>query len=621
MTHAAIPTFDQDQATAARSDPRRPLLVLAGPGSGKTAALVARVAHIHSVRCNPASASGAITALTFTRNAARELADRLPDHLGADVDRAAIDVRTFHSFGLRLLREGWAAEYLGWGRVRVATAGQMAQASTHALARASIALPSDKALAMIGAEKRGDSEELGTPQRRDVAGLRSAYDAWLHERGLIDVDDMLALPVAILRAHPAARRDLQRRVAHVVADEGQDWSPYQAALLAYAGGPAGHVTAVGDPAQCIFGGSTPRYLLEFPLAYPSVRVLALHRTYRLHAATLAVANAVAAHIDGAATAGIPAHGAGPRPILHIARSATEEEAWIAEEFTRLHATGALHDWADAAVLVRTHAQRRRLAHSLAVAGLPCRAHIPTLDRVPAVAALIAWLALLRDSADSTALVRALDATHGHQRDTTSQGLVSVLATDGPWTMERLHRACPPGLTDGQRRDLAHFIRLYDGLATLSAGREPTVIFDAVLERTGLRAWADRAGWDTTREMATLRALAMEESDVGALEQALAEEVIDDQCDAIRVSTVHAYKGQEAEVVFVAGLNEGIFPHRVCVRRRRAGMQQELRAFYVAVTRARSRLYLSASCEPATPECEGRPSRFLDLIAPGLLQAA
>jgi superfamily I DNA/RNA helicase len=124
--------LDPEQCEAAHSAPCRPLLVLAGPGSGKITALVARIAHLCTAERPAASGPGAITAPTFTRNAARELETRLRTHLGADLGGEVV-VRTFHSFGLCLLRDGWARDYLGWERVRVATAGQMAQAAAYAL--------------------------------------------------------------------------------------------------------------------------------------------------------------------------------------------------------------------------------------------------------------------------------------------------------------------------------------------------------------------------------------------------------------------------------------------------------------------------------------------------------
>ena len=126
------------------------------------------------------------------------------------------------------------------------------------------------------------------------------------------------------------------------------------------------------------------------------------------------------------------------------------------------------------------------------------------------------------------------------------------------------------------------------------------------------------------EIAALRALVAEEGDVGALQHLLAEEGAignGGEGDAVLVSTVHAFKGNEADVVFLAGLAEGVFPHRLSLAEGEEGLRRELRAFYVGLTRARSALYLSASCEPVTSRGPGGPSRFLSLIPPHLLRMA
>jgi len=535
---------------------------------------------------------------------------------------------------LRLLREGWAGEYLGWGQLRVATTGQARQAAATAFAAVGLDLPARDGTRLIAEHKLG--QRPPSHGRDPVGAAVRAYDADLHARSLIDLHDMLALPVAILRAHPAARGDLRRRVAHVLSDEAQDWTGYQAALVAYAGGPAGHVTVVGDANQAIFGGSSPRYLLEFPLAYTNARVVPLTRTYRLHAATLAVASAVAMRLAGATVTAAPVRRDGPAPALHVARSAADEGDWLARELAALRASRALGRWADAVVLVRTRRQRRYIAQVLTDAGVPCRVHAPTFAVAPDIATIMAWLALLRDGTDGDALIRAAALPAQGRQRAARDGLCAALRATGPWTMERLHRACPPGLAEEERRALGRFVRLYDGLVALVAGAEATTVLDALLERTGLgqgTATATGRVPGVPHNIATLRGLIREEGDVGALQQMLAEdgatgEDAEDAEDAesgegdtVLVSTVHAFKGNEAEVVFLAGLADGVFPHRLGLAEGAEGLRRELRAFYVGLTRPRSALYLSASCEPATPRAPGQPSRFLSLIPPHLLRMA
>ncbi len=343
--------------------------MLAGPGSGKTACLAERIAHLRGCQRRGGLPPGAIVALTSTRNAARELEARWRARAGDDL-AGQVEVRTFHAYGLRLLRDGWAEAYLGWSRFRVATTGQMHRATTAAIAGVGLDVAPATALEAIGDAKLG--RRTWRLRRADAQALRAAYDAWLRDRQLIDVHDMLVLPVDILRAHAAARADLRRRTAHIVSDEGRDWNRYQAALIAHAGGPRGPITAVGDHKQCIYGGSSPRYLVEFPLAFPRTRVVSLTRTYRLHAAVLAVANAVAAHIAGTTATGVPVRAAGPQPALHIARSAAREREWIAHELHALRASGLPGRWADAAVLLRTHQQCHGILQALRAAGIPCR---------------------------------------------------------------------------------------------------------------------------------------------------------------------------------------------------------------------------------------------------------
>lgn len=615
-------SLDVDQRAAAHADPRRPLLVLAGPGSGKTQALLGRIAHLHAhQRDGHAQTPERIAALTFTRNAARELASRLHERLG-DVDPAAVDVRTFHSFGLRLLRDGWAGEYLGWGRFHVATTGQAQQAAMAAFTAVRRDVPVRDGLRLIADHKLG--QRPPSHGHDPVRAAVRAYDADLHARHLIDLHDMLALPIAILRAHPAARADLHRRVAHLVSDEAQDWNGYQAALVAYAGGPAGHITVVGDGNQAIFGGSSPRYLLEFPLAFTNARVVPLTRTYRLHAALLAVATVVARRLTGATVTAVPCRRDGPLPALHVARSATDEEEWLAHELQALRTSRMIGRWTDAVVLVRTRRQRRCIAQALTIAGIPCRVQAPALAATPTIATVLAWLALLRDGRDGDALLRAVTLPARGRQRAARDGLRAALRATGPWTMDRLRRACPPGLAEDERRALGRFVHLYDGLIALAAGGASTTVLDALLERTGLgqgSALADSRAFD---EIAALRALVAEEGDVGALQYLLAEEGATDnggESDAVLVSTVHAFKGNEAEVVFLAGLADGVFPHRRGLAEGEEGLRRELRAFYVGLTRARSALYLSASCESAVPRGPGQPSRFLSLIPPHLLRMA
>lgn len=602
--------LDQAQRQAARSHPDTPLVIRAGPGSGKTRVLEERITLLTLHMRALGERRRRIKVLCFTRNATREIETFVAARF-ADVLPPEVEAQTFHAFGLALLRGGWAATYLGLTPTRVATRAQTLQLAVDALTEAGLPATPQEAPRLIADAK------LGRPgDRRDDRRVRAAlagYNRALRAAGLIDMHDMVVEPVRILGHVEAARSQLEREIFHVIADEAQDWTPYQASLAAYAAGPSGRITLAGDAMQAIYPGSSPRFMDEFGRAFPHARVATLDRSYRMHRALLRLSHAVARHIDPAAPASRPARDErGPLPVLHIARTPADEDRWIATQLRYLKAEGGLRRWRDAVVLTRTRARRDRVAHYLATThGIPACASAPTLGARPAVVSVLAWLTLLRDGGNEQALLRALNAPpRGDQRHDSRSTLPAALSHGGPWSMERLDREFPHGLTVRQRRELGLFCRLYARLRDVAAAEEPVVAFDAILARTGLEAWLLASAEGAAADLARLRALVIEEGDVGALELALAEEPIWDDGDAVSCSTVHGYKGNEADAVFLAGVDEGAFPHVLALEEGPDGLESEERAFFVALTRARIWLAVSSGCAPGHGGREGRPSPLL-----------
>jgi len=613
--------LDPDQREAATSDPHRPLLVLAHAGTGKTRTLVERLVLLHQARRSGAFGDrsvGAIAALTFTRAATRELHDRLVARTGDDA-LASYDVRTFHSLGFALYRDGWARDYDNRPRVHVATRAQAERAATDAAHAVGLDLPPHRVARLVADAK------LGLPVRAAdhtlVDAALAVHDEWLARRDLLHIHDLLVRPVRLLAEVPALRRELRARYCCVVGDEAQDWSPYQAALFAYLAGPEGYATACGDPRQAIFGGSSPRFLLEFRAVYPQARVVTLRTTYRLTGPLLDLSRAIATHLPGGAIVGLCQRRDGPLPLVHVARTRADEAAWIAAYLRDLRGRGLLDAWTDAVVLVRTRRQRARLAEALRRAGLPVRAGTPVLAGRPAIVALMAWLTLLRDPDDGDALLRALDAPPRGTQRTPPRSLRLALTHTGPWTMQRPHRERPAGLSDWQCRELGAFVRLYQGLRSVAEAVEPLVLVDAVLERTGIAAWLHAETTAAASDIATLRALVEQEGDIGALDHALVEERSDDADNAVAVHTIHGFKGREARAVVVAGVEEGLLPHPAVLRDGPAGLEEELRTFYVACTRARTHEAITAAWEPDPSQGAGGPSRLFHLIDPTLVKVA
>ena len=611
--------LDPDQQEAAASDPRRPLLILAHAGTGKTSTLVERLALLKQAQhagLFGARGGGRLSALTFTRAATRELRDRLATRVGDD-GLAGFDIRTFHSLGFALYRDGWARDYDNRPSFRIATRVQAQQAAVDAVHAAGLDLTPHQAARFIADAK------LGLPTRAvDPALVQAAltvHDDLLARRDLLHIHDLLVRPVHLLSEIPALRRELQDRYACVVGDEAQDWSPYQAALFAYLAGPEGYATACGDARQAIFGGSSPRFLLEFPEVYPQARVITLRTTYRLTGPLLALSRAIATHLPGGAIVGLCKRPDGPLPVVHVARTRTDETAWIAAYLRDLRTRRLLDNWGDAVVLVRTRRQRVRLAEALRQAALPVRAEMQALATRPAIGALMAWLTLLHDPNDAAALLRALDTPPRGRQHTPPRSLRLALAGTGPWTMDRLRREAPPGLSDWQRRELGAFVRLYHGLRSLAEITEPVVLLDAVLERIGLATWLHTEIPGTGDDIATLRTLVAQAGDIGVLDHLLVEEMSDDVDDAVAVHTIHGFKGREAHAVVVAGVEEGLLPHPAVLCAGPAGLEDELRTFYVACTRARTHEAITAAWEPDPDQGTGGPSRLFQLIDPTLVK--
>jgi len=545
------------------------------------------------------------------------LRDRLATRVGDD-GLAGYDVRTFHSLGFALYRDGWARDYDNRPRVRVATRAQAQQAAVDAARAVGLDLTPYQAARLVADAKLGLPLRCADPALVDAA--LAVHDDLLARRDLLHIHDLLVRPVRLLAEVPALRRELRARYCCVVGDEAQDWSPYQAALFAYLAGPEGYATACGDPRQSIFGGSSPRFLLEFPAVYPQTHVVTLHTTYRLTGPLLALSRAIATHLPGGAIIGLCQRSDGPLPLVHVARTRADEATWIAAYLRDLHARGLLDHWGEAVVLVRTRRQRTRLVAALRAAGLAVHSGDRRLVQRPIVSALMAWLTLLHDPEDSGAVLGALDAPpRGTQR--TPRSLRLALAHFGPWTMDHLCREEPLGLSDWQRRELGAFVRLYQGLRSLAEIMEPVVLFDAILERTGVAAWLHATTTDVTGDISALRALVEQEGDIGALDHALAEEPSDDADNAVAVHTIHGFKGREARAVVVAGVEEGLLPHPAVLRDGPAGLEEELRTFYVACTRACTHEAITAAWEPDPGQGAGGPSRLFHLIDPTLVKVA
>jgi superfamily I DNA/RNA helicase len=558
--------LDAMQRVAA-SAPGGPLLVVAGPGTGKTRTLTHRIAYlcaesgVHPEQC---------LAITFTRRAAEELRGRLHTLLGPVA--AEVTVGTFHSLGLSILRENAAAAGLS-PDLRVAEEADRLAAVAEAVG-----------LTAAGSER--EARRLLAALPTDGA-LHQEYAKCLHAKDLVDLDELLSLPVALLTEHPSLVDRYRSRWSWVFVDEYQDVDPVQYALLRLLCPPAGNLYAIGDPDQAIysFRGADVSFFLRFASDFTEPRMVRLTRNYRSAAPILAAAIQAVAP-----TTLVPGRRLDPARLdpeaplvgLYPAASTADEADFVVRTVdelvggvshrsldsgrvdSRAVTAGAL-SFSDVAVLYRTDTQAAPIVDALSRAGIPVqkRSHDRLLDR-PGVAAI----------------ARELRFAGGP-----GGPLVSRVRLAGQVLAER----CAQPTLDEEA----------------SALREADV-FAAVDLLTPLAA---RCGDDLPRFLTELA--------TGA-----EVDTWDPRADRITLLTLHAAKGLEFPVVFVVGCEDGLLPLRLPGRPPSDDdVAEERRLFFVGLTRAQDRLFVSHVKRRFRhgAEREMPPSPFLADIDKGLLE--
>ncbi|HSO51455.1 MAG TPA: UvrD-helicase domain-containing protein, partial [Actinomycetes bacterium] len=557
--------LDPEQRGAAGAGPG-PLLVVAGPGTGKTRTLTHRLAHLVVERGMPAERC---LAITFTRRATAELQERLDELMPSDARRVL--VTTFHGLGLRILREQHEAVGLGPG-FRVADEAERLELLSELLGcperEARRLLPELVRRKRARAARWPDLDA----EPSEVAGPLARYEAAMRKRDLVDLDDLLALPVMLLAGDAGLAARYRERFGFVAVDEYQDVDELQYRLLRLLTTPDANLCVIGDPDQAIYGfrGADVGFFLRFTEDFPGATTVRLTRNYRSSPAIVAGAlQAIAPStlVAGRELAAMAGDGAPARITIHQAASDLAEAEFVVQTVDRLLGGasflsldsgradgGAEHglSFADIAVLYRTDAQSGPLAEALGRAGMPFqkRSHDRLLDR-PAV----------------RALVRAL-------RDRPPTGDRSLAA--------RLATAAGAQTEGGEAAEALEL------LAPLAA----------------------RCGDDLDRFLAEL---------------ALGDEVDtwDPRADRVSLLTLHAAKGLEFPVVFLVGCEDGLLPLRFGPQPSPEETAEERRLFFVGMTRARSHLFLSHAGKRAWRGSvrEAEPSPFLADLEAALLDHA
>jgi DNA helicase-2/ATP-dependent DNA helicase PcrA len=641
-----------------------PLLVVAGAGSGKTRVLTHRIAYLLATR---GVRAGEILAITFTNKAANEMKERVAALVGTRT--RAMWISTFHSACVRILRAeaarlGFATSFSIYD---AADAQRLMALVTQDLDLDSKRYP-PRALAVRISNLKNELVDWETARdtatnhvERATAEVYGLYQRRLTEANAFDFDDLIMNVVNLLQAFPGVAEHYRRRFRHVLIDEYQDTNHAQYVLVRELVGRASPVTVDGEPVRpglsdqvvepaelCVVGdadqsiyafrGANIRNIVEFEQDYPEATVVLLEQNYRSTQTILSAANAVIACNRQRKPKRLWSDaGAGEKIILCASDGEHDEAAFVAAEIRRLTDAGTARP-GDVAVFYRTNAQSRVFEELFMRVGLPYRVvgGVRFYDRRE-VRDLLAYLRVLVNPMDTVNLRRILNVPRRGIGDRTEKALAAFAERERIPFADVLRRAADvPGLPARSVHAVRDFVELLTGLqTTVDAG--PVAALEATLERTGYRAELTAQNTiEATGRVENLQELisvAQEFTDLfpqGSAADFLEQvslvadtDQIPDPTDSatgvVTLMTLHSAKGLEFPVVFLAGLEDGVFPH-VRTLGNPTELEEERRLAYVGITRARARLYLTWAQVRNTwgqPACNP-PSRFLDEVPTALV---
>ena len=589
-----------------------PLLVLAGAGTGKTRVLVHRIARLVERGIEP----WAILAVTFTNKAAAEMRGRLREILGEVADRMWIG--TFHATCAKLLRKHGHAVGLTKSFVIFDDDDQM-KLVEKLLKETGLddQISARTVLSRIDrAKNRGvDPVSVKTGAFDDVIEkIYPLYQQQLTKENAVDFNDLL-LKVLHLFDDDETAKYLRVRFRHVLVDEFQDTNLVQYDLVSKLAEATRNLTVVGDDDQSIYAwrGAEPRNLLDFDRDFPDAKVIKLEQNYRSTQTILDAANGIIRkNRDRHEKALWTEQGAGEPIELYTAGDERGEAYFVAQSIRRALDDGPFSP-KEIAILYRTNAQSRVLEEHLRAARVPAKVvGAQSFFERKEVKDVIAYLRLLGNPMADSACERVVNVPARGIGDTTVDRLRAAARANGTSVLDAARAAARgdvAGLGAAPRKKLHGFVELVDGLvAVIAQGASVAETIIQVVDRSGLRAKLEaddssesRDRLDNLAELVTLASDFDDESDepqtVDAFLERIALSAPSDNSgsnDAVVLMTIHIAKGLEWPIVFITGLEDGLFPS---LREREgtnedAALEEERRLAYVAITRARERLILS-----------------------------
>ena len=589
-----------------------------------------------------------ILAITFTNKAADEMKRRVVGLIGSIGE--GMWVSTFHSACVRILRRD--ADLIGYPRQFTiydeADAVRLTGYVIRDLGLDTKRFPPRSVHAAISAAKNDGvgpdayAQRAGNLFERKIADVFAEYQSRLQRAGSMDFDDLLTNTLRLLREHPTTLSHYQQRFRHILVDEYQDTNRVQNELVLLLAADHRNVAVVGDQDQSIyrFRGADMRNIVEFEDAFPDTTVVLLEQNYRSTQTILDAANAVIAHNVSRKPKELwTDQGAGDPIVRYHADDEVDEAQWITREITRLHDAGEIEvaggadggrlHWGDIAVFYRTNAQSRVLEEQLTRVGVPYRVLGGTrfYDRKE-VKDAVAYLRAVVNPTDEVSIKRILNEPKRGVGDTSVGKLDAWATAHGLPFLDALRRADDAGVSGKALRGIEAFLALLDDASDLAAGG-PGPLLEALLERSGyLDALEAEHSIEAEGRLENLAELVGSAGEADSIDEFLesislvadVDELEDDDRSSVVLMTLHSAKGLEFPVVFVIGLEDGVFPHLRSLTDPDQ-LEEERRLAYVGITRARQRLYVTHAWSRTLfgGTQYNPPSRFLDEIPTELVQ--
>lgn len=638
------PIFDtlNDRQCEAVKHTEGPLLITAGAGSGKTKVLTCRIAHLLELGVAPYR----ILAITFTNKAAKEMKERVTNLVGAQAD--SIWLSTFHSFCAKLLRfeidgfHGYTRNFTIYDSsdqlVLVKDCLKKLNLDDKQFTPRSVlgTISSAKNVLM---DAKAFAAKASDFYEQKVADVYALYQEKLRENNAVDFDDLLFLAVRLLQENEEVREKYQSRFQYILVDEYQDTNHAQYALTKILAARWRNICVVGDADQSIYAwrGADIRNIIDFTRDYPDAASIKLEQNYRSTKTILHAANAVIDNNESRPKKTLWTENLTGNKIIHYQAQTEHDEAdYIAGVIYNRHEIS--HEpYGDMAILFRTNAQSRVLEEKLMRYAIPYTMVGGTkfYDRKE-IKDVLAYLRLLYNPEDSLSLTRIINVPKRNIGATTMEHVAAYAEAQGISLFEALSSTDEIPVTKRAKASLENFAAMIFDLLNDIEGKDVLSLIETVIKQTGYgdmldkEAEHDPQGESRKENVGEFLSVAkdyMDSNPEGNLQDflenvALVSDVDDFESSDSKVTlmTLHAAKGLEFPVVFLTGLDEGLFPHSRTLMDP-AQVEEERRLAYVGITRAERQLYVTNA---VTRTMYGRisaymPSRFLAEIPPQFME--